>query len=331
MQKYTWWRLLKGTWRTLAGGTRRQSKDLRWVRPWLEELETRLVPNGSFQSQSYSILQPNASVVSINHTAPADHTTNASGVNSTIAAPLFTRGAQGDIAGRTLHMDQPISDMFTITSQASDPVLSGSPDTLTLNPGTVSVTIPPGPPAIVNFQMGSVVSIDSPLNNVTFPFSFSENITINGDTQPIQFNGTILIQLRGDTLNIAGGSTTSFLGGTVLFSPQPLTFSYFLGSFPLTLQAQVQFTPLSTPPMVAADSAAVAVEKGQPASNTGTFADAQGNDTVTLSASLGTVIQNDAAGTWSWSAPTNTLALGGRPSRLPRRTASGCRRIPVSP
>src|SRR5262249_30567287 len=35
--------------------------------------------------------------------------------------------------------------------------------------------------------------------------------------------------------------------------------------------------------------------------NTGTFDDAQGRGTVTLSASLGTVTRNDAAGTWSWS------------------------------
>src|SRR5262249_135066 len=41
--------------------------------------------------------------------------------------------------------------------------------------------------------------------------------------------------------------------------------------------------------------------EGSPASNTGTFDDPQGRDGVTLTASLGTVTKNAAAGTWGWS------------------------------
>src|SRR5262249_38108336 len=46
--------------------------------------------------------------------------------------------------------------------------------------------------------------------------------------------------------------------------------------------------------------AVVTVSEGSPASNTGTFSDAEGNSNVTLTASLGTVTKNDA-GTWKWS------------------------------
>jgi Ca2+-binding RTX toxin-like protein len=47
--------------------------------------------------------------------------------------------------------------------------------------------------------------------------------------------------------------------------------------------------------------AAVTVNEGSPATNTGTFDDADGRGTVTLTVSLGTVTKDAAAGTWSWS------------------------------
>ena len=68
----------------------------------------------------------------------------------------------------------------------------------------------------------------------------------------------------------------------------------------------------NSPPTVATDKTAVAFRKGQTATNTGTFADEQGNGTVSFTASLGTVTRNAAAGTWSWSGPTAGLTLGDR-------------------
>jgi VCBS repeat-containing protein len=55
-------------------------------------------------------------------------------------------------------------------------------------------------------------------------------------------------------------------------------------------------------PGVAADQAAVTVNEGDPAANTGTFSD-PGADVVTLIASVGTVVDN-GDGTWSWSLAT---------------------------
>jgi hypothetical protein len=57
------------------------------------------------------------------------------------------------------------------------------------------------------------------------------------------------------------------------------------------------------PPTIAADNAAVTTNEGTDATNTGTFSDPQGNHTVTISADVGTVTQNDTLGTWSWSIP----------------------------
>ena len=59
-------------------------------------------------------------------------------------------------------------------------------------------------------------------------------------------------------------------------------------------------TPSNAAPVVAADSASVAVDEGSPATMTGTWSDAD-EDTVELTASYGTVAAN-SDGTWSWSA-----------------------------
>src|SRR5439155_5590851 len=58
-------------------------------------------------------------------------------------------------------------------------------------------------------------------------------------------------------------------------------------------------------PAISRDQPAVTVNEGAQAGNSGTFDDAQGRDSVTLTASLGTVTKDDAAGTWAWAyAPT---------------------------
>ncbi len=56
----------------------------------------------------------------------------------------------------------------------------------------------------------------------------------------------------------------------------------------------------------AAAGANVVASPNSTATNTGTLNDSAGNSTVTLSASVGTVTQNDANGTWTWSLPVTT-------------------------
>ena len=64
------------------------------------------------------------------------------------------------------------------------------------------------------------------------------------------------------------------------------------------------------PPTVTPDSLAVAADEGGIVTNSGSFSDLQGNDTVTLVATIGTVIQNNADGTWTWSASADDGPAG---------------------
>jgi hypothetical protein len=62
--------------------------------------------------------------------------------------------------------------------------------------------------------------------------------------------------------------------------------------------------PDNNPPTVAVQNSSRTVIEGQMAQNTGTYSDADGNATVTLSASVGSVTKN-LNGTWSWSFNTS--------------------------
>ena len=68
----------------------------------------------------------------------------------------------------------------------------------------------------------------------------------------------------------------------------------------------------NTTSAVAAASATTSANEGQTAAMTGTWSDADGADTVVLSASSGTIVKSgtNAAGTWSWSLPTTDGPAG---------------------
>ncbi len=69
------------------------------------------------------------------------------------------------------------------------------------------------------------------------------------------------------------------------------------------LTIAVTVPAVNTAPVINRDNAAVTVNEGTTAINTGTWSDANLGDTVTLSASVGTVTKSgtNASGTWSWS------------------------------
>jgi hypothetical protein len=56
-------------------------------------------------------------------------------------------------------------------------------------------------------------------------------------------------------------------------------------------------------PVVAAHQSSRTANEGTAVTNSGTFSDLQGNATVTLTASIGSITQNNSAGTWSWTLP----------------------------
>jgi len=61
--------------------------------------------------------------------------------------------------------------------------------------------------------------------------------------------------------------------------------------------------PVNQSPSVTVNSAAAIVDEGSEVTNSGTYSDPDAGDSVTLSASRGTIVQdpNGSAGTWSWS------------------------------
>ncbi|SIO62603.1 Cadherin domain-containing protein [Singulisphaera sp. GP187] len=63
----------------------------------------------------------------------------------------------------------------------------------------------------------------------------------------------------------------------------------------------IAVTNVNEAPTITADVAAVTVDEGGDATNSGTFSDIEGNTTVVVTASIGTVTQNNTNGTWSWS------------------------------
>jgi uncharacterized delta-60 repeat protein len=71
-----------------------------------------------------------------------------------------------------------------------------------------------------------------------------------------------------------------------------------------TMRYQSGTVPNSNP-SVARDNSSVSANEGSTASNTGTFSDVDAGDTVTITASVGTVTQvGSHSGTWSWSYAT---------------------------
>ena len=111
------------------------------------------------------------------------------------------------------------------------------------------------------------------------------------------------------TLTFAPGETTKTIGVPALGdlrNEADETFTVNLsGPSNATLadgQGAGTITNDDASPAVAADEPAVTVPEDATAANTGTWSDAEG-DTVTLTASAGTVVRNDD-GTWSWSLAT---------------------------
>ncbi len=90
----------------------------------------------------------------------------------------------------------------------------------------------------------------------------------------------------------------SFSLQNTAFSVGPPCLNFDASSASFTIDSE---DPPNTPPTVSANNDPVVVSEGATANNSGVFHDDQGNNTVTLSASIGSVVKNDGAGTWTWS------------------------------
>ena len=146
-----------------------------------------------------------------------------------------------------------------------------------------------GAPAIVHYIHGPAGLSPTEVNVLDDNIYWTYEITVApGDTVRLACF-TILANTRSEAIAAAnslvtptgfGGQAAAFLTGTELDSLTNFSFN----------QA----------PSVAANNAAVTANEGGTAVNTGTFSDPQGNSTTTLQASIGSISQDNDAGTWQW-------------------------------
>jgi hypothetical protein len=123
-----------------------------------------------------------------------------------------------------------------------------------------------------------------------------DKLAQNGQWTQVQFTATATCSLGSHAFRTASWKNTS------PETSQDDIFKLLAGIGQPTLTV---ISP-NVAPTVAADDATVTVNEGQTAANTGIWGDANPTDTVTLSASVGTVVTSGAnvAGTWSWTYPT---------------------------
>jgi len=139
-------------------------------------------------------------------------------------------------------------------------------------------------------------------NNGNQPASINETFSSPG---PSANTGTLAgtsFTYSGYPSSVVAGTQTCTLTGT---SPASGSNSGAAGSV-TTVTGAYSCVSANNAPTVAANNASVKVNEGQTAINSGTWSDTNAGDTVTLSASVGTVIKSgtNAAGTWSWSFST---------------------------
>ncbi|MFZ4596223.1 MAG: Ig-like domain-containing protein, partial [Verrucomicrobiaceae bacterium] len=173
---------------------------------------------------------------------------------------------------------------------------------------TVTITADDGVNPVVTTTFALTV------NNVA-PTALAQSVATNEDTAK---DITLAASDPGadtQTFSIVNGPTpaqgtlSAIAGNQVTFTPA-LNFN---GSASFTFKAtdsdgadsntatvSITVSPVNDQPAVATDNATVITNEGSLASNTGTFNDIEGNATATVTASIGTVTQNNVAGTWSW-------------------------------
>ncbi|MFL5330882.1 MAG: ribonuclease domain-containing protein [Gemmataceae bacterium] len=124
---------------------------------------------------------------------------------------------------------------------------------------------------------------------------FSSTSTTGAAMAQLNLAGTVALQ------NIAAGTAVNFrivpYGST---NTGGAWYVYDTAGNDLVVSGVVATVPSA----ISHDSPSVTVNEGSTANNTGTFSDSLGNNAVTLTASVGTVTQNNSLGTWSWTYST---------------------------
>jgi hypothetical protein len=239
------------------------------------------------------------------------------------------------ITAGTLRIGDSTSGIITVSAAITRPattnvnLISGSD--IVFNPGSINTT--GGALFLAPGLLGSVQpissGIDATLNfsSLSFAAGSDLSIAINGTTvdSPTgyrQLNVVGAVNLTGVDLLLSGaytpvgGETFTIVNndgndpiiGTFNGLPEGATASINGIPFRITYTGNTGNDVVligNQPPTVNRDNASVSANEGTSAVNTGTFGDSQGNNTVMItSGGIGTVTQDNGAGTWSWSIAT---------------------------
>ena len=210
-------------------------------------------------------------------------------------AAYFFDAVTGDYIDRVVHPDAASFDNFGLSvSVGPDVVAVGAPtvDGLTTDRGRVylfesrdntpPVAVPAGP--YQGFEALPFALDASGSSDAEDPFAslvFEWDLDYDGITFDVDASGV---------------SPTVSFADDIAARPMALRVTDTEG---LSTIAETTIEVLNQAPTITTDLASISADEGAPASNSGSFGDA-GDDTVSLSASLGTVIDN-GDGTWSWS------------------------------
>jgi hypothetical protein len=215
-----------------------------------------------------------------------------------------------------------------LTDAELDRVIAGTINIGNADTGTITLSGPITRTAATNLNLttGAATGVrptasgtDLNLAGGALAISSGSDLIINigglaVDTGYNQLKVTGDVNLNGLDLTLSGGFTSSS-GDVFTIVSAPSVSGTFNGLpenaiVPLNGRSlRVNYTATTvtltdtpnSPPTIAHDQASVTADEGSTAANTGTFSDTEGNNTVNLTASIGTVTKNDANGTWSWS------------------------------
>ncbi len=203
---------------------------------------------------------------------------------------------------------------------------------LSIDPGTGDVTYTPFPgfsgPDTFRYQVSdnegassNEAQVDIFVNAVNSPPRTNDDHYSTPQDQPLSVPEPGVLandtDPDGDRLRLRLASPAT--NGTVILRPDgsfdyfpnagysgPDSFSYEINDgFYAGIVATVfiDVVPVNDPPVITVDQDTVEVDEGEVAYNHGTYGDVDLGDSVTLSASLGTVVAN-SDGTWDWSYQT---------------------------
>jgi PGF-CTERM protein len=170
-------------------------------------------------------------------------------------------------------------------------------------------------PTVTDIADGSGVSISSSLSRVDGPDQDGVADTVTFAVSP-EGTGTADV-----AANVSAEITWPGDDSDSTYAIRAGADDSSTGSLSLTPIADVTVRRGSSPPSLSADVERVSVSEGATATNAGTFADPDG-DTVSLSASVGTVTKDDE-GSWTWSYGTTDGPDGNRTVTVTATDAEG--------